>query len=89
MAKTRHIQQRMSQRGISGEMLDLVAQFGSWQGDKCILNRKGCRNALGALDSLRKRLVRMEEKGGLVLVHEGGVDITAYRVDSYTRGRQS
>jgi len=85
MAKTRHIQQRMSQRGIKDEMLELVGQFGSWNGDKCILNKKACSAALQELDSMRKQLIHLKEKGGLVLVHENGSDITAYRLDSYTR----
>jgi len=85
MAKTRHIQQRMSQRGINEQMLELVTQFGSWNGDKCVLNKKACRNVLTELDAMRKRLIKMQEKGGLVLVQDNGSDITAYRLDSYQR----
>lgn len=85
MAKTRHIQRRMSQRGIQQGMLDLVHQFGIEQGDRCVLNRKACTDVLRELDRIRKDVIKMQEKGGLVLVREGDTDITAYRLDSYTR----
>ena len=87
MAKTRHIQQRMNQRGIKSEMLDIVRQFGAWQGDKCILNRKACGALLTELDDLRKHIVKMQEQGGLVLVgnREEDVEITTYRLESYKR----
>ena len=83
MAKTRHIQQRMNQRGIKSEMLDIVQQFGMWQGDKCILNRKACNDVLSELDKVRKDVIKMKEKGGLVLVHDEGMDITTYALESF------
>jgi hypothetical protein len=85
MAKTRHIQQRMSQRGIKSETLDIVQQFGMWQGDKCILNRKACNDVLSELDKVRKDVIKMKEKGGLVLVHDEGADITTYALESFKR----
>ena len=85
MAKTRHIQGRMSQRGIHDSMLELVRQFGVDQGDKCILNKKGCNAVLRELDRMRKDLIKMQEKGGVVLVGDGATEITTYRLDSYTR----
>lgn len=83
MAKTRHIQQRMSQRGIKEGMLNIVQEFGCWQDDKCILNKKACSSVLEELDLIRKQVIKMQEKGGLVLVQDNGMDITAYRLDSY------
>ncbi|TDG11652.1 hypothetical protein E2F43_18245 [Seongchinamella unica] len=85
MARTRHIQRRMSQRGIQGGMLDLVSQFGVEKGDLCYVNGKACADAVKELDRLRKLLIKMQEKGGIVLVRDGDVDITTYRLDSYTR----
>ncbi len=37
MAKTRHIQQRMSQRSIKEEMVNIALTFGSHQREKVIL----------------------------------------------------
>lgn len=43
MSKTRHIQKRMSQRGITSAILDLVERFGVCDnGDKVILTKKNC-----------------------------------------------
>lgn len=46
MAKTRHIHQRMSQRAIHQNMLDMVKIFGVNHGEKTILNKKGIENVL-------------------------------------------
>ena len=85
MAKTRHIQSRMNQRGIKSTMLGIVKNFGSWTGDKCILNKKACSDVLKQLDAMRKDIIKMQEKGGLVLVEDNGTDITCYQLNSYKR----
>ena len=85
MARTRHIEKRMNQRGIKASMLAAVEEFGVWNGDKLILNRKGCANARKALETMRRNLIKVEEKGGLVLIQDRGKDITTYALDSYHR----
>ena len=85
MAKTRHIQTRMSQRGIKNTMLGIVKKFGSWSGDKCILNKTACSDVLKQLDAMRKDIIKMQEQGGLVLVEENDADITCYRLNSFSR----
>jgi len=85
MAKTRHIGKRMGQRGIKSQMLDIVQTFGVWQGDKCILNKKSCDDAIEQLDKLRRDFITIRGKGGVVLVHDNGVDITTYSLNSYKR----
>ncbi|BDY07062.1 hypothetical protein F0521_41030 [Ferrimonas sp. YFM] len=85
MAKTRHIQQRMSQRGIKQSTLDLVERFGIWSGDKQILNRKACEAALRELDHVRHELIKAQERGGYVLVEAAGQKITTYALNSYSR----
>ena len=86
MARTRHIEKRMNQRGIKGCLLDAVEQFGVWNGDKLILNRKGASAAINELDRMRKHLIEVEGKGGIALVQGRGVGITTYALDSYRRG---
>ena len=78
----------MSQRGISSEVLGLVKQFGSWQGDKCILNRKACNDVLSTLDRVRSNVIKAQQKGGVVIVESNHVQITAYSLDSYKRKAQ-
>lgn len=85
MSKTRHIAQRMSQRGISDKILELVATFGMEHGDKIILNKKGCDKVVAQLQEMARRLIRVSETGGYVLVEAGGKQITAYRLNSYKR----
>ena len=85
MAKTRHIHQRMSQRSISQQMLELVKVFGVGNGDKTYLSKKGIDDALSELNRISKEMQKMKSRGGLVLVESGEVGITAYALDSYDR----
>lgn len=83
MAKTRHIQKRMSQRAINDEMLNIVKTFGVFDGcDKTILNRKCIQMALVEMNKLMRIMKTIESKGGIVLVEDGGVEITTYKLDS-------
>ncbi|WP_295504900.1 hypothetical protein [uncultured Pseudoalteromonas sp.] len=85
MAKTRHIHQRMNQRAISQQMLEIVKMFGVDDGDKTYLNKKGIDAALNEMNNLSKQMQKMRNRGGLVLVESGDVEITAYSLDSYDR----
>lgn len=85
MSKTRHIHKRLNQRGISESLLDVIADFGVSEGDKLILNRKGTLDVLKQLDALRKKLLEIQKKGGLVVVEAGESLLTTYRLDSYQR----
>ena len=83
MAKTRHIQQRMSQRSIQQSWLDLVKTFGTDDGDKIFLNRSGIDAAIRAMEKISSNLQKMKTRGGMVLVEKDGYEITAYMIDSY------
>ncbi len=85
MAKTRHIHQRMNQRAITSQMLEIVKMFGVDDGDKTILNSKGIDAALDELQKLSKQMQRMRERGGIVLVESGDTEITTYDLDSFKR----
>lgn len=87
MAKTRHIQKRMSQRSIRQEVLDLVLSLGFETGDKTILNRKGLSLLLEELERVKKVVVKAHERGGFVVVAADGQLITTYGLDSYKRRR--
>lgn len=84
MSKTRHIQARMSQRGIKQSMVDLAKKYGVKQQDKIILNKKGLQCLLNELRSVQKVAQKMIEKGGLVVVEQGGTEITTYHLNSYS-----
>ena len=74
MHKTKHIQQRMSQRGISQEMVELVLNYGVSEGDKVILNRKASARLMEAA----RTLIKILDKGGLVVVTSGDAQLTTY-----------
>lgn len=85
MAHTRHIHKRMNQRGITASLVDLVCQFGMPDGDKLILNRKNTEALLKQMDSMKRDLLEVHKKGGLVVVEQNDAQITAYSLDSYSR----
>ncbi|MCT6701377.1 hypothetical protein [Rheinheimera sp. 4Y26] len=85
MAHTRHIQKRMSQRGITTGLVNLVSQFGVEHGDKLILNKKNTEALLKALENMKKDLLDIHKKGGIVVVECGDTLITTYALDSFSR----
>jgi hypothetical protein len=82
MQPTRHIKQRMSQRGISKEMVNLVIAHGVIQGDKYVVGRKEALQLIRALDNERRVLTKILDKGGVEVVTEGDALITAYNRNS-------
>jgi hypothetical protein len=87
MHTTKHMQARMSQRGISGDMVHLARRFGRDDQDKYILDRKGLRRLLEELRGLERKVIKALDKGGVVVVEAGGALITTYNVDSYDTGQ--
>lgn len=83
MSKTRHIQRRMSQRGITSEIIDIVTKFGNTDGDKVILSKKNCKLLSEKLAKLKRTIDKISEKGGYTVVSCEGNLITAYRLDSF------
>ena len=86
MSKTRHIQKRMSQRGITSAILDLVERFGGCDsGDKVILTKKNCQRLSAVLANMKIVVDKMAEKGGYTLVESGDSLITIYRTNSFNK----
>ena len=82
MSKTTHMLQRMSQRGISQKIVNLVSRFGIADGDKLILNKKGCQKSRETLKGLLKTLSMIESTDGYVVLEKQGDKLIAYRLDS-------
>lgn len=80
---TRHFSKRMSQRGITGEIVNTVRRFGVAHGDKIILNKKGCRAACDLLEKTKRLLDEISETGGYVIVEANDALITTYRLNSF------
>jgi hypothetical protein len=87
MHATKHMQTRMSQRGISGDMVELARRFGRDDPDKFVLDRKGLRNLLDELRGLERKVIKALDKGGIVVVETDGALITTYSAASNAWGR--
>ena len=85
MITTNHVLARMSQRGISKKLVDLVCEYGKEKGDKLILNKKTTQMVIKEIDSMKKELLRIMDKGGVTVVLDNGALITAYNTNSYKR----
>lgn len=68
----------MSQRGISGDLVGLVQQFGRDDRDRRILNRKDLQRLLNDIDGLKRVVLKALDKGGVVVVEADGALITTY-----------
>lgn len=82
---TKHMQARMSQRGIPGELIDLVRRYGRDDRDRLILNRKDLRGLLEEVRGLERTVIKALDKGGVVVVETDGALITTYNASSYDR----
>jgi hypothetical protein len=89
---THHCNRRMSQRGITKNQMKTTFKYGHQNGDKIVLNKKTIKNILkyNKLKSDdRKQLVKILDKGGIVLICENSSLITTYNVNSYKRGKNN
>jgi hypothetical protein len=75
----------MNQRGISQAMLNLAKQFGCESGDKTILNRKSIDAVLKECKRMEANLQKLRSRGGVVIVEDGGTEITTYGLEKYHR----
>jgi hypothetical protein len=75
----------MSQRGLPKKLLDLVLEFGKDKGDKLILDKKATQKVIDEIDTIRKELLRIMDKGGVIVVLDNKSLITAYNTNSYKR----
>lgn len=85
MVTTKHCQTRMSQRGLPKRLVDLVLEFGKENGDKLILNKKATQKVIDEIDTMRKELLKVMDKGGVTVVIDNDSLITAYNTNSYRR----
>ena len=78
MFETYHINQRVRQRGITKRMIELTLEFGEVQADKIRLGSRRIKKLLRTHKELKKDLLKILDKGGLVVVVSGATLITAY-----------
>jgi len=78
MYETFHINKRLRQRGITNRMIELTLEFGEVQADKIRLGTRRIKKLLRTHKELKKDLLKILDKGGLVVVSSGATLITAY-----------
>ena len=78
---TKHIEDRMRQRGISNEMVGAILELGEWnnRGDRLELPEKAIGSLLQEKRNELKLLERLARRGGASLVLDGGTLITVYQ----------
>lgn len=88
MNTTKHLAERMSQRGIKKALVDLALDLGDDAGDKIILTRRRIEERLEELRHEMKLLQDAGRKGGITVVAAGGAILTTYRTERPTLGRR-
>ena len=78
MYETLHINQRARQRGITNRMIELTLEHGVAQSDKIKLGTKRIKKLLRTHKHLKTDLLKIMDKGGLVVIVSGAAMITAY-----------
>jgi len=78
MHETLHINQRVRQRGITKKMIDLTLEYGKVKGDKIKLGTRRIKELLRTKSELKSELLKLMDKGGLIVVFSGATLITAY-----------
>ena len=81
MFETYHLNQRVRQRGITKRMIELTLEFGEVQADKIRLGSRRIKKMLKNRklpQDLKHDLLKILDKGGLIVVASGTTLITAY-----------
>lgn len=78
MYETLHINQRVRQRGITNRMIELTLEYGIVQADKVKLGTRRIKKLLRTHNELKSDLLKILDKGGLIVVVSGASLITAY-----------
>jgi hypothetical protein len=80
---TKHAETRQSQRGISTRMVDYVLTNGFAEKDKFVLGKKEILDILNSIEDEKRLLMKLLDKGGVVVVAEGEAIITTYNRTSH------
>lgn len=76
---TYHCKARQSQRGITPRMIDYVLSHGiNCEADRIVLGKKEAQKRLAELEAEKLLLMKIADKGGIVVVQAGDALITTY-----------
>lgn len=82
MRLTQHAHQRMTQRGITRSMIDLVLEYGEVDQDKSILDKKHAQQLIHELEEKLRTAKKILDKGGCVVVEADNAILTTYNYQS-------
>ena len=82
MRLTQHAHQRMTQRGITRTMIDLVLEFGEVNQDKAYLDKKHAQQLVRELEEKLRIAKKILDKGGCVVVEAADTIVTTYNYQS-------
>ncbi len=82
MRLTQHAHLRMTQRGITRSMIDLVLEYGQVEQDKAILNRKHAQELIRELEEKLRTAKKILDKGGCVVIEADNAILTTYNYPS-------
>ena len=85
MRFSRHARIRMGQRGIPGRMIELARKHGRIEGDQWVLDIREAKAALDQVMAERAALLKVIDKGGVVVVEEDDTVVTAYNITERLR----
>ena len=81
MKTTRHLEQRMNQRGITRSMLETVLEFGTvCQKDRYTLDAKEARASILCIQRHLSELKKIADKGGVTVVVKGDTLVTTWNM---------
>lgn len=80
---THHATQRLHQRGIPYQCLNLVEEFGEWVEDGVVMTQRALKTARAALRAQGRRdaLQALDHLRNVTLIEQQGVLVTAFRAD--------
>lgn len=82
MRLTQHAHQRMTQRGITRSMIDLVLEYGEVEQDKSFLDKKHAQQLVRDLEEKLRTAKKIMDKGGCVVVEAEDAVLTTYNYQS-------
>lgn len=80
MRSSKHMDQRMNQRGISRQMVETALLFGIKHNDRCVIGRKEANLAIELLQEQLRALKKLADKGGITVVHDNDTLITTWNL---------
>ena len=75
---SKHAKARQSQRGITSSMVDYVLTNGAEMNGELTLDRKEALQWPAEIGEEKRLLLKILDKGGVVVVAQGGTVITTY-----------